>query len=141
MKGFLQTLVVALAMLPAAAVAQCTGYSGPGGACYSGPGGGLYSGPGGGAYSGPGGGLYTGPGGGLYTGPGVACIPDQAEVSTLVLEAVCTQAPEAADTLGPPATMDIRGHGVLASQASRVPIGAHKIAPASHWRLCFTRHC
>jgi hypothetical protein len=70
MRGFLQTLVIALAMLRAAAAAQCTGYSGPGGACYSGPGGGLYSGPGGGAYSGPGGGLYTGPGGGMYTGPG-----------------------------------------------------------------------
>ena len=51
-------------------LAECHGYSGPGGACYSGPGGGLYSGPGGGLYSGPGGGLYSGPGGGLYSGPG-----------------------------------------------------------------------
>jgi hypothetical protein len=51
-------------------VAECRGYTGPGGACYSGPGGGLYSGPGDGRYSGPGGGLYSGPEGGLYSGPG-----------------------------------------------------------------------
>ena len=52
------------------ALAECKGYSGPGGPCYTGPGGGLYTGPGGGAYTGPGGGAYTGPGGGAYTGPG-----------------------------------------------------------------------
>ena len=36
-------------------MANCKGYSGPGGPCYSGPGGPAYPGPGGGAYSGPGG--------------------------------------------------------------------------------------
>jgi hypothetical protein len=69
---WLPLLVVSavLALSAEIAVAQCRGYSGPGGPCYVGPGGGLYSGPGGGLYSGSGGGLNSGPGGGLYTGPG-----------------------------------------------------------------------
>ncbi len=51
-------------------LAECIGYSGPGGPCSTGPGGGLSTGPGGGLSTGPGGGLSTGPGGGLSTGPG-----------------------------------------------------------------------
>lgn len=63
-------LLAGVLLLPSTALAECVGYSGPGGPCYTGPGGGLYTGPGGGAYTGPGGGAYTGPGGGAYTGPG-----------------------------------------------------------------------
>ena len=38
-------------------LANCMGYSGPGGPCSTGPGGGLSTGPGGGAYTGPGSGV------------------------------------------------------------------------------------
>jgi hypothetical protein len=75
--------------LPNVAVAECRGYSGPGGPCYSGPGGGLYSGPGGG--------LYSGPGGGLYSGPGV-CIQDQAGRSIQALAEDCIPAQAGAST-------------------------------------------
>lgn len=56
-------LTLILLIQSASALADCKGYSGPGGPCYTGPGGGLYTGPGGGAYTGPGGGCYNGPGG------------------------------------------------------------------------------
>ena len=69
-RAFKAILTFSLLFKSANALADCIGYSGPGGPCYSGPGGGLYTGPGGGAYTGPGGGAYTGPGGGAYTGPG-----------------------------------------------------------------------
>ena len=61
---------LALGLLSVSAMADCTGYTGPGGPCSTGPGGGLSTGPGGGLSTGPGGGLSTGPGGGLSTGPG-----------------------------------------------------------------------
>ena len=75
-KSIKMILVVSLALSSSDVLAECIGYSGPGGPCYTGVGGGLYTGPGGaytgrgGAYTGPGG-AYTGPGG-AYTGPGGA---------------------------------------------------------------------
>ncbi len=49
-------LLCSLFLASVSAMADCVGYTGPGGACSTGPGGGLYTGPGGGAYTGPGGG-------------------------------------------------------------------------------------
>ena len=63
-------IVSSLIFIPTSVLADCIGYTGPGGPCSTGPGGGLSTGPGGGLSTGPGGGLSTGPGGGLSTGPG-----------------------------------------------------------------------
>ena len=57
-KSIKMILVVSLALSSSDVLAECIGYSGPGGACYTGLGGGLYTGPGG-AYTGPGG-AYSG---------------------------------------------------------------------------------
>lgn len=68
-KSIKMILLVSLALSSPYVLAECIGYSGPGGPCYTGLGGGIYTAPGG-AYTGPGG-AYTGPGG-AYTGPGGA---------------------------------------------------------------------
>ena len=73
MRKSLQICILCTALFSTAALAECIGYSGPGGQCSTGPGGGLSTGPGGGASTGPGGGAYTGPGGGVSTGPGGGC--------------------------------------------------------------------
>ena len=66
----LAIVTFSLLLSSAPVLADCEGYTGPGGPCSTGPGGGLSTGPGGGLSTGPGGGLSTGPGGGLSTGPG-----------------------------------------------------------------------